>query len=96
MENTHNTTDRLTQFLAKFKDDVTPGRDLSKVKARILGLDQLEEAAQLIRIGQLVGFPTETVYGLGADATNEAALLSIYKTKKRPLSDPIIVHVLDQ
>lgn len=50
----------------------------------------------MIRNGQLVGFPTETVYGLGADATNESALLEIYRVKKRPLTDPIIVHVLDQ
>lgn len=49
----------------------------------------------MIRKGQLVSFPTETVYGLGADATNEQALLDIYRVKKRPLSDPIIVHVLD-
>lgn len=48
----------------------------------------------MIRNGQLVSFPTETVYGLGADATNENAILEIYRTKRRPLSDPIIVHVL--
>ena len=50
---------------------------------------------EMIRNGQLVSFPTETVYGLGADATNEKALLEIYRVKKRPLTDPIIVHVLD-
>lgn len=49
----------------------------------------------MIRNGQLVAFPTETVYGLGADATNEQALLEIYRVKKRPLTDPIIVHVLN-
>jgi L-threonylcarbamoyladenylate synthase len=42
-----------------------------------------------------VAFPTETVYGLGANALDEAALLRIYQTKRRPLTDPIIVHVLD-
>jgi L-threonylcarbamoyladenylate synthase len=42
-----------------------------------------------------VAFPTETVYGLGANAFNPDALLKIYQTKKRPLTDPIIVHVLD-
>lgn len=50
---------------------------------------------KMIRNGQLVSFPTETVYGLGADATNEKALLEIYRVKKRPLTDPIIVHVLN-
>lgn len=49
----------------------------------------------LIRNGKLVAFPTETVYGLGANAYDEGALKSIYVTKKRPLTDPIIVHVLD-
>lgn len=46
-------------------------------------------------MNRLVAFPTETVFGLGANALSEAALLDIYKTKKRPLTDPIIVHVLD-
>jgi L-threonylcarbamoyladenylate synthase len=55
----------------------------------------LEEAAGLIANGELVAFPTETVYGLGANAFNEEALKRIYITKKRPLTDPIIVHVLD-
>lgn len=57
--------------------------------------EHLELAGSMIRNGQLVGFPTETVYGLGADATNENALLDIYRVKRRPLTDPIIVHVLD-
>lgn len=52
-------------------------------------------AASRIRSGQLVAFPTETVYGLGANALDEPALLRIYATKRRPLTDPIIVHVLD-
>ena len=49
----------------------------------------------MIGNGQLVAFPTETVYGLGANAFNEEALKNIYATKNRPLTDPIIVHVLD-
>jgi len=43
--------------------------------------------------GKLVAFPTETVYGLGANALNEKACLSIFTTKQRPLTDPLIVHV---
>ena len=46
-------------------------------------------------MNRLVAFPTETVYGLGANALSESALLDIYKVKRRPLTDPIIVHVLD-
>ncbi|POM70136.1 Sua5/YciO/YrdC/YwlC family protein, partial [Phytophthora palmivora] len=50
-------------------------------------------AAQQLRLGQLVAFPTETVYGLGANALNPQAVLSIFTAKARPLTDPLIVHV---
>jgi L-threonylcarbamoyladenylate synthase len=53
----------------------------------------LNLAANLLKSGQLVAFPTETVYGLGADATNVEAVLSIFKAKGRPLTDPLIVHI---
>jgi len=53
----------------------------------------LETAAALITDGQLVAFPTETVYGLGADAFNPTAVQSIFSVKKRPSTDPIIVHI---
>jgi len=56
--------------------------------------DLLELAARL-RAGDLVAFPTETVYGLGADATNSDAVLKIYETKGRPRFNPLIVHVAD-
>ncbi|MEM2249498.1 MAG: L-threonylcarbamoyladenylate synthase [Candidatus Bathyarchaeia archaeon] len=51
------------------------------------------EAANIIRNGGLVAFPTETVYGLGADALNAKAVLALFKAKKRPLDNPPIVHV---
>jgi L-threonylcarbamoyladenylate synthase len=50
-------------------------------------------AANLLRAGEVVAFPTETVYGLGADATSESALRRIFAAKERPLSDPLIVHL---
>lgn len=53
----------------------------------------LHEAAGRIMAGKLVAFPTETVYGLGANALNSEALLGIFAAKARPLSDPLIVHV---
>jgi L-threonylcarbamoyladenylate synthase len=53
----------------------------------------LEECGERIRQGRLVAFPTETVYGLGADATNEEAVKSIFAAKERPFTDPVIVHV---
>lgn len=49
--------------------------------------------AELIRCGELVAFPTETVYGLGANALMGESVSNIFKTKRRPLSDPLIVHV---
>ncbi|MBU1336750.1 MAG: threonylcarbamoyl-AMP synthase [Alphaproteobacteria bacterium] len=53
------------------------------------------EAAALLRSGQLCAFPTETVYGLGADATDADAVLSIYETKGRPRFNPLIIHCAD-
>jgi L-threonylcarbamoyladenylate synthase len=53
----------------------------------------IAEAAQRIRQGALVGFPTETVYGLGADASNDAAVALIFAAKGRPSDHPLIVHV---
>jgi L-threonylcarbamoyladenylate synthase len=57
--------------------------------------DQLAHAASLLRAGNLVAFPTETVYGLGANALDPAAVERIYQAKGRPHSSPIIVHVSD-
>lgn len=52
----------------------------------------IEDAAALLRAGKLCAFPTETVYGLGADATDADAVLSIYETKGRPRFNPLIIH----
>ncbi|MFD2761019.1 L-threonylcarbamoyladenylate synthase [Lentibacillus juripiscarius] len=53
----------------------------------------IDEAADLLRNGQTVAIPTETVYGLGADATNEAAVSRIFQAKGRPEDNPLIAHV---
>ena len=58
-------------------------------------IQDLANAAKIIRDGGLVAFPTETVYGLGADATNEMASRKIYEAKGRPSDNPFIVHVYD-
>jgi L-threonylcarbamoyladenylate synthase len=55
--------------------------------------EQIENAAQALRAGELVAFPTETVYGLGADACNEIALQRLFALKGRPRSHPLIVHL---
>ena len=55
--------------------------------------DKIKKAAKALKDGHLVAFPTETVYGLGADATNEKAVSRIYSVKGRPIDHPLIVHI---
>lgn len=57
------------------------------------GPEAIERASRAIREGQLVAFPTETVYGLGAEATNTTALARVFEAKRRPTFDPLIVHI---
>jgi L-threonylcarbamoyladenylate synthase len=54
---------------------------------------EIKKAAKALKDGHLVAFPTETVYGLGADATNEKAVSRIYLIKRRPIDHPLIVHI---
>ncbi len=56
---------------------------------------KIKAAATIIQNGGLVAFPTETVYGLGADALNPKAVLALFEAKKRPLDNPPIVHIAD-
>src|SRR2546429_7796001 len=64
------------------------------MNARILSADEtaIARAARLLRDGALVAFPTETVYGLGGDATSETAVARIFAAKGRPRFNPLIVH----
>src|SRR3989442_10037807 len=55
----------------------------------------VEQAAALLARGEVVALPTETVYGLAADATNAQAVAKIFEAKERPFFDPLIVHVPD-
>ena len=55
----------------------------------------IEEARAVLAAGGLVAFPTETVYGLGADAADDAAVARLYAAKERPSFNPLIVHVTD-
>lgn len=63
------------------------------METKIFKPDEVEAAAKLLRQGELVAFPTETVYGLGADATNEQAASNVYAAKGRPSDNPLIVTV---
>jgi L-threonylcarbamoyladenylate synthase len=68
------------------------------VSARVLAASRpeaIEEAAAVLRGGGLVAFPTETVYGLGADAFNPRAVARVFEAKARPSFDPLIVHLAD-
>lgn len=71
---------------------------LLKVDPNKPDLSKIKVAANIIKKGGLVAFPTETVYGLGADALNSKAILSLFKAKNRPVDNPPIIHVenLDQ
>lgn len=78
-----------------------PG-NCSKEEGKIVRAEVLEPSEANLKIcgerianGKLVSFPTETVYGLGADATNSKAVASIFEAKERPLTDPVIVHIAD-
>lgn len=63
------------------------------IKPIIADADAISHAADLLRQGRLVAFPTETVYGLGADASNPNAVANIFKAKGRPVDHPLIVHI---
>ncbi len=68
---------------------------MNDIETRLLqpNASGLSEAARILRDGGLVAFPTETVYGLGADARNDLAVAEIFATKGRPQFNPLIVHV---
>ncbi len=66
-----------------------------KINPQKIDLTKIKIAAEEIKKGKLVAFPTETVYGLGADALNEKAVAKIFQAKERPFNDPLIVHIAD-
>lgn len=67
--------------------------DLNQINDSDIVRQELAEAADLLKKGQTIAFPTETVYGLGADATNETAVAQIFQAKGRPQDNPLIAHV---
>ena len=69
------------------------GAVAGNVRRRAADAEAIAEAARLVREGGLVAFPTETVYGLGADATNAAAIARLYAAKGRPSFNPLIAHL---
>lgn len=69
---------------------------ITKIDAEKMTASDFAEAGEIIRRGGLVAFPTETVYGLGADALNSEAAAKIYAAKGRPSDNPLIVHIADE
>ena len=69
--------------------------EIIKINQNKINLSKINRAAKAIKNGNLVAFPTETVYGLGADVFNEKAISKIFAAKKRPFNDPLIVHIAD-
>ena len=96
-------SDRNTRVLSvrRLNEEGPGGRSLeewwaTEKKNQTAEASAIEEAARLLRSSDLpVAFPTETVYGLGADATRSAAVQGIYKAKQRPSDNPLIIHVDD-
>lgn len=70
--------------------------EILKIDIDNIDLAKIKYAAQVIEEGGLVAFPTETVYGLGANALNEAAVEKIFQAKGRPSDNPLIVHIADK
>ena len=66
---------------------------INKLKTSTAGAS--DKAANILNKGGIVAFPTETVYGLGADARNEEAVLKVFRVKKRPSFNPLIIHLAD-
>ena len=66
-----------------------------KIDKNQINEEVIKEAGALLREGKLVAFPTETVYGLGADALQEEAAKRTYEAKGRPSDNPLIVHIAD-
>ena len=65
------------------------------MKTELLQKNEVARAAEIIRQGGLVAMPTETVYGLAADALNGAAVANIFRAKGRPMDNPLIVHIAE-
>ncbi len=69
---------------------------ISKIDVDNIDMEEIKKQAEILRAGETVIFPTETVYGLGANALDEEAVSKIYKEKGRPSDNPLIVHIGDK
>ena len=85
------------EFFFRSKDGIINVMDtiIKKIDKNQIDNEVIREAGEVLRNGGLVAFPTETVYGLGADALKEEAAKKTYAAKGRPSDNPLIVHIAD-
>ena len=85
------------QFFFRTNNDIIKFMEtiIRKIDKNQINQDVIEEAGNVLKQGGLVAFPTETVYGLGADALKEEAAKKTYAAKGRPSDNPLIVHIAD-
>ena len=69
---------------------------ISKIDVDNIDMEEIRKQAEILKSGETVIFPTETVYGLGANALDEEAVSKIYEAKGRPSDNPLIVHISDK
>ena len=69
---------------------------ISKIDEKHIDKNEIKKQAEILKKGNTVIFPTETVYGLGANALDEVAVSKIYEAKGRPSDNPLIVHIYDK
>jgi tRNA threonylcarbamoyl adenosine modification protein (Sua5/YciO/YrdC/YwlC family) len=82
-----------TAFNTTIDNSVDTSKPRPQIKAKIL--NDISVCGERLRLGELVAFPTETVYGLGCHALDVEAVAKVFAAKERPLTDPLIVHVLE-
>lgn len=83
------------RFQFSMASSLSESTTAKSIRASIVTTDKLNECGERLRQGELVAFPTETVYGLGCHALDETAIHKVFAAKERPLTDPLIVHVCD-
>ena len=96
MEKEHGVNDKVTNTLIEKNttaDTKMMDTEIIQIDPQAIDQAQIERAGEILKCGGLVAFPTETVYGLGGDATNPGASKAIYAAKGRPSDNPLIVHI---
>lgn len=86
----------ITRYCFLERNDWTMKTELCRVDGAYFNKEMIEKAGRIIREGELVAFPTETVYGLGGNGLNPASSKGIYAAKGRPSDNPLILHIADR